>query len=150
MPRLPFGPIVLDSISAMDTLPRNPILMISPDWQTRALLAAQLGETTGYSVVPATGVDAALALLRLAPLDPVLMIVDTGADRAPRKAAALIEALPDTPVILVVSALRRAAVASLVERCAVCLTRPVSIGRIVDSAAAVLQAPASLQARPAP
>jgi hypothetical protein len=134
----------------MDTLPRRPILVISPNLQTRALLAAQVGETTGHRVVPAPGVDAALDLLGIAPLKPVLMIVDTGPRTRPEEIDALIEALPKTPVILVVSALRRAALAPLIERCAAYLTRPVRIGEIGDSAAAVLRASATTQARPEP
>jgi hypothetical protein len=134
----------------MGALPQRPILVISPDWQTRALLGAQLSETTDHGVVPTIGVDAALALLEVAPLDPALVIVDAGRQANPENIDALMAALPETPVILVVSALHRAYFTSWVERSAVFLTRPVSIGSIADSAAAVLHASASPQDGPAP
>jgi DNA-binding NtrC family response regulator len=124
----------------MDTVVTRPILAISATWQTRALIAAQVGETTGHDVVSAPGVNEALALVRITGSDPVLTVVDAGQQMSPEEVERLMTALPDTPLVLSVSALRRAAFDPLRDRCAAYLIRPVSIGRIAQAAAQVLSA----------
>jgi len=122
----------------MDSELTRPILAISADWQTRALVVAQVGETTGRDVVSAPGVNEALALVRLAGIHPVLLIVDAGQQIPPEDVERLVLALPETPLVLTVSALRRAAFEPLQSRCAAYLVRPVSIGQIAQAAAATL------------
>lgn len=112
----------------------HPILVLSADWQTRALLAAQLGKETGRDVLSAPGVDEALALTKRFGLDPVLITVDTGEQMNHQDVERLIAARPDVLMTLIVSALRRATFDTLREHCAAYLVRPVSIGEIVQEA----------------
>ena len=123
----------------MDNVGLRPILALSADWQTRALLAAQIGETTGREVVPAPAVNEALALIRMAGIDPALVIVDAGQQVTREEVERLMDAVPDAPLVLSVSALRRTEFDPLRSRCAAYLVRPVSIGRIAQAAAHVLQ-----------
>jgi len=123
----------------METMQSRPILVLSADWQTRALLAAQIGETTGREVVSAPAVNEALALVRTAGIDPALVIVDAGQQVAREEVGRLMDVLPDAPLVLSVSALRRTEFDPLRSRCAAFLVRPVSIGRIVQTAAHILQ-----------
>jgi DNA-binding NarL/FixJ family response regulator len=140
----------------MEPLAPRSVLVISADWKTRALVAAQVGETTGRDVVSAPGVEEALALVRITGNDPALTVVDAGQwmppeDRAasdpmwmsPEDVERLMTALPDTPLVLSVSALRRTAFDPLRTRCAAYLVRPVSIGRIAQAVAQVLGASTS-------
>jgi hypothetical protein len=123
----------------MDNVRWRPILALSADWQTRALLAAQIGETTGREVISAPAVNEALALLRIAGIEPALVIVDAGQQVAREEVERLIDALPDAPLVLSASALRRTEFDPLRSRCAAYLVRPVSIGRIAQAAAQILQ-----------
>jgi|GEM_PF-1545331 len=116
----------------------RPILAISANWQTRALLAAQAGETTGRDVVSAPGVNEALALARLAGIRPALLIVDAGQHISLEDVERLMLAFPDTPLVLCVSALRRATFDPLQSQCTAYLVRPVSIGKIAQAAARTL------------
>lgn len=101
-------------------------------------MAAQVGEATGRDVVSAPGTNEALALARLAGIRPALLIVDAGQHIAPEDVERLMRAFPDTPLVLCVSALRRAAFDPLQSRCAAYLVRPVSIGKIAQAAAQTL------------
>nr|HID14661.1 hypothetical protein [Anaerolineae bacterium] len=123
----------------MTTIPARPILVVSANWRTRALLAAQLGETSGRDVVSAPGANEALGLVKIAGVHPVLLVVDAGPQMPREDVERLMAALPDTPLVLSVSALRRAAFDPLRERCAAYLIRPVSIGRIARAVAQVLR-----------
>ncbi len=113
---------------------KRAILIVSPRWQTRAMLAAQLGEMTEHDVVSAPGVNQALGLIKVAGVDPVLLVVDAGQEIAREDVDRLLEVWLSGPVILVVSALLRPAFAPLRDRCAAFLTRPVSIGQIAEAA----------------
>jgi len=104
----------------MTTVSAGPILAISANWQTRAFLTAQLGETCGCDVVSAPGVDEALTLIKIVGIQPAVE-------------------LPDTPLVLIASALRRSAFDPLRKRCAAYLVRPVSIGRIAHTVAQLLR-----------
>ena len=114
------------------------ILVVSADWQTRALLAAQLGETSAYPVVSAPGVNEALGLVKIAGVQPALLVVDAGPEMAVKDVERLLEGAPGVPLVLCVSALRRSEFDPLRERCAAYLTRPVSVGAIAQAAAQVL------------
>jgi DNA-binding NtrC family response regulator len=108
----------------------SPILVVSAKWQTRALLAAQIGETSERDVVSAVGVTEALGLIKLGGVDPALMLVDAGQRIAVEDVKRLMEAKRGTRVVLVVSRLRRDAFEALRDAAAATLVRPVSIGRI--------------------
>jgi DNA-binding NtrC family response regulator len=117
----------------------HPILLVSARWQTRAMLAAELGERLARDVVSATSVNEALGLIKLAAVDPVGMVVDAGRRVEPEDVRRLLEAKREVPLVLVVSRLRREAFDGLRERCAAYLERPVRIGTIVESVACVLE-----------
>jgi len=123
----------------MDSVRWRPILVLSADWQTRALVAAQIGETTGREVVSAPAVNEALALIRMAGIDPALVIVDAGQQVTREEVERLMDAVPDAPLVLSVSALRRTEFDPLRSRCAAYLVRPVSVGQIAQAAAQMLQ-----------
>jgi len=123
----------------MDNVRWRPILALSADWQTRALLTAQIGETTGRDVVPAPAVNEALALIRMAGIDPALVIVDAGQQVTREEVEQLMDAVPDAPLVLSVSALCRTEFDPLRSRCAAYLVRPVSVGHIAQAAAQMLQ-----------
>jgi DNA-binding NtrC family response regulator len=114
-------------------------MIVSADWQTRALLAAQLGEASEHTVVSAPGVNEALGLIKVVGMQPVLLIVDAGPTMATKDVERLLEGVPGVPLVLCVSALRHPEFDSLRERSAAYLTRPVSIGEIAQAAARVLQ-----------
>jgi len=116
-----------------------PILLISARWQTRALLAAQIGETLERDVVSAAGVTEALGLIKLGGVDPALMVVDAGQQLSVEDVGRLLEAKRETPVVLVVSRLRRASFEMFRDRAAATLVRPVSIGRIARAVGQVLE-----------
>lgn len=118
------------------------ILVISPDWRTRALLAAQLCETCNCDTVSAPGVDEALILLSIAPAQLVLVIVDTGqaqGEIGPAEIERLLSRLPGIPVILITSAFQQATLAQLGTHLAAYLTRPVSIGKVAETAKGILE-----------
>ncbi len=70
---------------------------------------------------------------------PALLIVDAHQRMGDEDVKRLVSALPDTPLLLTVSALRVEVFESLRDRCAAYLTRPVSIGRIARVAADILE-----------
>ena len=123
----------------MDHAESHPILVLSADWQTRALLAAQISETSGREVISAPAVNEALFLLRMAGIEPALVIVDAGQQVTREEVERLMDVLPDAPLVLSVSALRRTEFDPLVSRCAAYLVRPVSVGQIAQVAARILQ-----------
>lgn len=112
--------------------------MVSTKWQTRAMLAAQLRELSEYDVVSVPSVNEALRLIKLAGVDPALLIVDTGKRINREDVKRFLEAKRGTPLVLVVSVLRQAAFEALRDRCAAYLVRPVSIGRVAQAAVRVL------------
>jgi DNA-binding response OmpR family regulator len=116
----------------------GPILVVSARWQTRALLAAELGERVERDVLSVADVNEALALIKLAGVEPALLVVDAGGQMGPEDVERLTEAQGGTGLVLVVSRLRGDAFDSLRERCADYLTRPVSIGAIADAVLRVL------------
>jgi len=126
----------------------GPILVVSAEWQTRALLAAQLGETTGREVVSAPDPDGALLLTRAAHLDPALVIVDAGQQLTAEQVELLAAALPGVRLVLVVSALRRESYARLRDRCVAFLVRPVTIGQVAQAAADTLAGASPHRYRP--
>ena len=123
----------------MGTTAPHSIVIVSADWQTRALLAAQLGEMSEHTVTSAPGVNEALGLVKVVGVQPALLIVDAGPEMAARDVEQLMEGVPGAPLVLCASTLRRLEFEPLRERCAAYLTRPVSIGEIAQAAARVLQ-----------
>ncbi len=126
----------------MQNAASSPILVISPRWQTRALLVAQIGEMSDRDVISAPGIDEALRLIKLGGLDPVVLVVDAGQHMRAQDVERLVEARRDTPLVLVVSRLRQAGFRPLRARCAAMLVRPVSVGRIAETVIGLLSDPA--------
>lgn len=124
----------------MNELTDEAVLVVSNKWQTRALLAAELGERAGRDVIPSADVDEALGLIKLAGLDPAVLVVDAGQTMGAEDVERLLEAKRDVPMVLIASGLRRDAMDHLRERCAVTLVRPVRIGTIAESVVDVLEA----------
>lgn len=122
--------------------PRSPILIVSPRWQTRSLLVAQIGELSERDVIFAPDVDQALKLIKLSGVDPAVLVVDTGHQLSPQDVERLVEARRGTPLVLVVSRLRREGFQGLRDRAAATLVRPVSIGRVARTVIQVLEEPA--------
>ncbi len=118
--------------------PRSPILIVSPRWQTRSLLVAQIGELSERDVISAPDVDQALRLIKLAGVDPAVVLVDTGHQVSPRDVGRLLEARRRTPLVLVLSGLRREGFQGLCDRAAATLVRPVSIGRVARTVIEIL------------
>lgn len=116
----------------------SPILVISAKWQTRALLAAQIGEMVERDVVSVASVTEALGLIKLGGVDPALMVVDTGQQLSAEDVERVMEAKREAPVVLVVSRLRREAFETLRGRATAIMVRPVSIGRIARTVGEVL------------
>lgn len=117
----------------------SPVLVLSAKWQTRALLAAQIGEMVERDVLSAPGVNEALGLVKLGGVDPALIVVDGGQQIGVEDVERLVEARQGTPVVLVLSRLRRQAFQALRGRVATILVRPVSIGRIARAVSQVLE-----------
>ena len=115
--------------------------MISARWQTRALLAAQIGETSERDVVSAANATETLGLIKLGGVDPALVVVDADQQISVGDVERLMEAKRQTPVVLVVSRLRRGAFERLRGTAAATLVRPVSIGRIARTVRQVLENP---------
>jgi CheY-like chemotaxis protein len=117
------------------------ILVVSPDWRTRALLAAQLCETCGCDTVSAPGSDEALSLLNIMGVRPVLVVIDTGGvqgEIGKTEIEHLLTALSDTPALLIGSAFQRLILERLKTQHVTCLIRPVSIGMIAETARRLL------------
>jgi DNA-binding NtrC family response regulator len=123
----------------MERASSHPILVVSPRWQTRALLAAQIGEATERDIIPAPGVNEALGLIKLGGIDPVLLVVDASEEVGREGVERLLEAKRETPVVLIASGLRGDALDSLRDRCVAFLQRPVSIGRVAQTVMQILQ-----------
>jgi DNA-binding NtrC family response regulator len=117
----------------------HPILLISARWPSRALVAAQIAESTQRDVVSGSSVNEALGVIKLGGIEPVLLVVDAGQQIGREGLARLLEAEPDLPLVAIVSRLRRDAFETLRDRCAGFLLRPVSIGRVARTVAQVLE-----------
>ena len=115
---------------AMDEMTKAPVLVVSARWQTWALLAGELGERVARDVVSVASVKEALALVKLAGVDPGVVVVDAAQRMGAEDVERLLAAKREVPLVLVVSRLRRDAFDGLRERCAAYLLRPVRIGEI--------------------
>lgn len=111
----------------------NPILVVSDSWQTRSLLAGELGERVGRDILPSASIDEALGLIKLAGVDPSVVVVDAGQSMSAEDVETLLEANRDVPLVLVASGLRQKATDHVRDRCAAYLVRPVRIGTIAET-----------------
>jgi hypothetical protein len=123
----------------MEKAPSHPILVVASRWQTRTLLAAQIGEATERDVISAPSVNEALGLIKLGRIDPALVVVDTGQRIDREDVERLMEAKTDVPLVAIASRFRREAFDTLRDRCANLLLRPVSIGKVARVVAQLLE-----------
>ncbi len=125
----------------MKTETSSPVLLVAARWQTRSLLAAQIGEVSQRDVVSAPGVNQALKLIKLAGVSPALLLVDAGRQVTREDVERLMDAVRRTPVVLLVSGLRRKTFDSLRGRSAAYLVRPVSVGEVAQTVSRLLSDP---------
>lgn len=124
---------------AMDSRGADPVLLVSPRWQTRALLAAEVGERVARHVISAVTVNDALGMIKLGGIEPVVTVVDAQRQIGPEDVERLLDAKREVPLLLVIGRLRRDAFDRICERCSVCLVRPVSIGAVAEAVVRLVQ-----------
>ena len=119
--------------------PRRDLLLSSADWQSRALILAELQEL-GYEVMAVPGVEYAVRAVLNGLVDPPLLLIDVHHDAAatPDKVRGLLSLLPGRPSILLVGIFHRDRWLPLCEEVTRCFLRPVRIGDVVDAVQALL------------
>ncbi len=107
------------------------ILLVAADWQSRALLLAELQEA-GYAVRALPGLRQALRALIGRRLRPRLILLDVhgDSDAAPPYAAQLADLAGGVPLVLLIGAFDAAAWGPFADRDAEILRRPVSVGQV--------------------
>ncbi len=114
---------------------RAEILLVAADWRSRTLLLAELQEA-GYDVVALPSLEVALAALAGGRLSPALVILDTQGDpdASPRRIGQLVNLLEeDVPLVLIVGVYDARTLASLRERVALWLSRPLRVGDVLTA-----------------
>jgi DNA-binding NtrC family response regulator len=112
---------------------RCDVLLVAADWQSRALLLAQLQEL-GYSVTTAPALRHAYRALIGQRVHPRLILLDTTGDEdaTPSTVEQLGELAPGIPTVLLIEAHHLQEWQLLQDRFAALLRRPVSIGDVVE------------------
>jgi DNA-binding NtrC family response regulator len=128
-------PVVLRSTSC-------DVLLVAADWQSRALLLAQLQEA-GYSVTAAPALRHAYRALMGQKVRPRLILLDTSRDEdaTPPYAKQLAELAPGIPTVLLSEAHHLQEWQALQDRVAALLRRPVSVGEVVTVVRRLLTGP---------
>lgn len=112
-----------------------PVLLVATPWQSRAYILAELQER-GYEVRALPGIRHAIGyLVRCPHVHPALVILDSldDPDLTPQAVEDLRALTGRVPWVIVLSALQRGALTSLVERPHVhLLVRPVRVGDIIS------------------
>ena len=113
---------------------RHDLLLSSADWQSRALILAELQEL-GYEVMAVPGVAYAINAILKGLDDPPLLLIDVYRDpeATPEKVRGLISLLPERPVILLAGTFDRERWLPLCEEVARCFLRPIRIGDVIDA-----------------
>lgn len=115
------------------------ILVIIKDWKTRSLLAAELQEE-GYQTFLTEDIRDAIVALRTARVKPALVILDTlGQDVNPDLLGELHTLVGSVPWLICTGALGPISPSDLPGPFHHFLTRPVSIGTIIDRAKQLLR-----------
>lgn len=145
------GPRTMSLMSEPTLPPHQPPpdrrpLLIAADWQSRALLLAELQER-GVEVRTEAGVKWALHALLGEPLTPPLVFLDSRADSdaTPEKVARLLRLLGEggTPprLILLVGTFERSLWAEAFGKSATILTRPKTVGEVAGVVQTTLNDP---------
>jgi DNA-binding NtrC family response regulator len=109
------------------------ILLVAADWQSRAMLLAELQEA-GYSVIAAPALRHAYRALIGRKVHPRLILLDVSGDQdaTPPYVEQLGELAPGSPLIVLVGAYDVAAWQPLQDRVAGFLRRPLKVGDVVE------------------
>ena len=118
---------------------RHDLLLVAADWQSRALILAELQES-GYEVMAVPGVAYAINALLKGLIDPPLLLLDVHNDASatPEQVRGLISLLPDRPVILMVGVFDRDRWEPLREEVTRYFQRPIRIGDVIGAVQALL------------
>lgn len=113
---------------------RHDLLLSSADWQSRALILAELQEL-GYEMMAVPGVDYAVNAILKGLNDPPLLLIDVHHDSGatPEKVRGLISLLPDRPVILLIGIFDRERWLPLCGEVTRCFQRPIRIGDVIQA-----------------
>lgn len=111
---------------------RRDILLSAADWQSRALILAELQEL-GYRVMAVPGVKYAINAILSGLNDPPLLLIDVHDDASatPEKVSGLISMLPGRPVILLTGVFESGRWQSLRKEVSRYFRRPIRIGDVV-------------------
>jgi CheY-like chemotaxis protein len=115
------------------------LLLVAEDWQSRALVLAELQEA-GYEVNAQAGLPQALNHLGRHPEHPRLILLDLHGDAfaTPETVAALLHLVPGAKLVLIVGVYAEPVWDRFATRGNVVLRRPVSVGEIVDQVKRIL------------
>ena len=108
------------------------ILLIAADWQSRALILAELQEA-GHEVMAVPGLHYAVSAIMKGLIDPRLTLLDVRDDdyATPERVQRLMEMTPNAAYILIVPVYHRAIWEPLAQRGARVLSRPIRVGDVV-------------------
>jgi len=111
---------------------RHDLLLAAADWQSRALILAELQEL-GYQVMAVPGVTYATNAILRGLDDPPLLIIDVhhDSDATPESVRGLLSLVPGRPVILMVGIFDRDRWEPLREEVTRYFQRPVRIGDVI-------------------
>jgi len=109
------------------------LLLVAEDWQSRALVLAELQEA-GYEVNAQAGLRQALNHLARDPEHPPLVVLDLHGDEfaTPETVDALLRLVPEAKLILIVGVYAESVWDRFAAEGNVVLRRPVSVGGIVQ------------------
>lgn len=109
------------------------LLLVAEDWQSRALVLAELQEA-GYQVNAQAGLRRALNHLARDPEHPPLVVLDLHGDEfaTPETVDALLRLVPKAKLILIVGVYAEPVWDRFAAEGNIVLRRPVSVGGIVE------------------
>jgi DNA-binding NtrC family response regulator len=109
------------------------VLLIAADWKERRLLYGELLEA-GYKVKPVPGLAVALGFLLQKSIEPGLIVLDIhdDSDATLKSVQYLLTLSPEVPAIVIVGLADHSAWDALQTRLTKLLTRPISIGKVVE------------------
>ncbi len=109
------------------------LLLLSADWQTRALTLAEL-QARGHDVLALPGFTWGMKALLQHGVSPSLVIVDVKGDPDvnPERVRQLRRLLPGVPTVLVVGAFERSRFEPLRGEVDAFLVRPLTVGELAD------------------
>ena len=115
------------------------LLLVAEDWQSRALVLAELQEA-GYEVNAQAGLRQALNHLARHPEHPPLVLLDLHGDEfaTPETVDALLNLVPGAKLVLIVGVYAEPIWDRFATGGSIVLRRPVSVGQIVEQVKRIL------------